>query len=108
MTEMNEKIINSIVNDIKKFFEEKDNKFTKKELSDFLSTSAKNAYDENIILKKKINKKDDNKPKKPLTEYQLFMKEQMEILKAKNDGKKPNDLMKEIGQMWKLKKEEQL
>ena len=59
--------------------------------------------------KKKPAKKadDEDKPKKPLTKYQEFVKEQMPILKAREDAKEDGDekkkasaLMKEIGELW--------
>jgi len=52
------------------------------------------------------------KPKKILNAYQVFMKEQMPILQKreskKGDGeqkKKPRELMTEISELWKKKKE---
>lgn len=115
MTDNKEDIINNITCEINKFFDSKENKFTKKEFADFISKTAKDTYDSYYCSKKKGSKRaskkssDDSteeKPKKPLSEYQIYMKEQMSILKSKGDGKKPNDLMKEIGAMWKAKKEE--
>jgi len=113
---MKEAIINLITKDINDFFESKNNTFTKKEFSDFISTSSKNAYDTCYLKKgsKRKSKKNtadntensEEKPKKALSEYQLFMKEQMKILKESGDERKPNDLMKEVGKMWKTKKEE--
>jgi len=107
-----EEIVNYITTNINEFFESKNNKFTKKEFSDFISKIAKDSYDTHYNKKgskrtsKKLNNDSEEKIKKPLSEYQKFMKEQMIILKEKNDGKKPNDLMKEIGVLWKAKKEE--
>jgi hypothetical protein len=114
-TDNKQAIINSITKDINEFFESKNNTFTKKEFSDFILSSAKNSYDTCYSKKgakrraKKTSSNDENgeeKPKKALSEYQLFMKEQMKILKESGDERKPNDLMKEVGKMWKAKKEE--
>lgn len=116
MTENKNEIIDNITSNINDFFESKNNKFTKKEFADFISKVAKDSYDTYYSSKKKGTKKtskkdSDNdsqeKPKRPLSEYQIYMKEQMTILKAREDGKKPNDLMKEIGEMWKAKKNKQ-
>jgi hypothetical protein len=53
------------------------------------------------------------KPEKKLNAYQAFMKEQMPLLQKreneKKEGetkKKPKELMSEISEMWKMKKEE--
>ena len=61
---------------------------------------------------KKAAKEDEEKPEKKLNAYQVFMKEQMPILQKreneKGEGeqkKKPRELMTEISEMWKLKKE---
>jgi len=116
-TDNKQAIINAITKDINDFFESKNNTFTKKEFSDFIMTSAKNSYDTCYSKKgaKRRGKKNasnnetengEEKPKKALSNYQLFMKEQMKILKESGDERKPNDLMKEVGKMWKAKKEE--
>ena len=107
MTDMKDSIINSITGDINKLFEDKNNTFTKKEFADTILIAARYAYDTYYSNKKtKKNKNTEDKPKKELSKYQLFMKEQMKILKEENKDKKPNELMKEIAQMWKIKKEE--
>jgi len=61
---------------------------------------------------KKSNDDEEEKPKKELTAYQKFVKEQMPILKAREDAKddgtekkKASQLMKEIGELWKADKE---
>jgi len=61
---------------------------------------------------KKTNDDEEEKPKRELTAYQLFVKEQMPILKAREDAKddgeekkKASQLMKEIGELWKADKE---
>ena len=107
MTDMKESIINSITGDINKLFEDKNNTFTKKEFTDAILIASKYAYNTYYSTKKtKKNKITEDKPKKELSKYQLFMQEQMKILKEENSDKKPNELMKEIAQMWKNKKEE--
>lgn len=62
--------------------------------------------------KKAAKEEGEEKPEKKLNAYQVFMKEQMPILqKRENDKgegeqkKKPRELMTEISEMWKLKKE---
>lgn len=70
-------------------------------------------------LKKKTVKKDTlkpdddgEKPKRKLSEYQIFAKEQLAFLKSREDEKeegkvklKQKDLMKLVAKRWKLKKE---
>jgi hypothetical protein len=62
--------------------------------------------------KEAAKKDEEEKPKKELNGYQKFVKEQMPILKAREDAKgddeekmKAKDLMKEIGEMWQAAKE---
>lgn len=62
--------------------------------------------------KKAAKEEGEEKPEKKLNAYQVFMKEQMPILQKreneKGEGeqkKKPRELMTEISEMWKLKKE---
>lgn len=47
----------------------------------------------------------NNKEKKPLNAYQLFMKEQYPILSQKDDKKNSKEIMADISKLWKLKKE---
>lgn len=103
-TDNKQDIINAITKDINEFFESKNNTFTKKEFSDFIMTSAKNSYDSHYSNKGR-SKNNEEKQKKALTEYQIYVMEQMKIFKENGDERKPNDLMKEIGKMWKAKKE---
>jgi hypothetical protein len=92
-----------LVSAFNKYFEENET-FARKDLLEF----AKKAYDENY---KKTKKNDENAIKKPLNEYQLFMKEQRIILnkreseKEEGEKKKSTELMKEIAEMWKIHKE---
>lgn len=104
-----------IVEDIKTFLDSNEN-CNKKE---FVAACGK-AYDDNKTKGKKSAKKDnkqeddkqeEDKPKKELTAYQKYVKEQMPILKAREDEKKDgeakkkaNELMKEIGEMWQAEK----
>lgn len=112
----NKHIVDEIIKELNSFLINND-KYSKKELETVVSVACRNAYDKYKGKSKgKKNKKNDDeedKPKKELSPYQLFMKEQMPILKAreneKEDGvekKKATDLMKEIGELWKLKKAE--
>jgi len=73
--------------------------------------------EEELPLGKKVKKDNlhpeaDEKPKRKLSEYQLFAKEQLALLKAREDAKeadveklKQKDLMKLVAKRWKLKKE---
>lgn len=69
-------------------------------------------------LKKKVKKDalkpddDGEKPKRKLSEYQIFAKEQLAFLKSREDEKeegeeklKQKDLMRLVAKRWKLKKE---
>lgn len=110
-----------IIEDIKTFLDDNE-KCTKKEFVAACGTAfdehkkskgKKAGAKDKDVEKSKAAKEDDaeEKPKKELTEYQKFMKEQMPILKAredeKDDGeekKKAKDLLKEIGVMWQAQK----
>ena len=46
-------------------------------------------------------------PKKELSAYHIFMKEQMSILGAKSDKKNPKELLKEVNILWNAKKEKE-
>jgi len=127
----------AILADIKTFLDE-NNKTTKK---DFLKAVG-DAFDKNKtakpktlklkgkakaevkvdvgaedVLKRKTKKNalvpDDDKPKRKLSDYQQFAKEQLAYLKNREDEKeegeerlKQKDLMKLVGKRWKLKKAE--
>lgn len=62
--------------------------------------------DDKIELKKSINKLIDNnfKIKKPLTEYNIFIREQMLLLKE-NKEIPSKDRMKHVVKLWNEKKE---
>jgi hypothetical protein len=65
---------------------------------------------------KKVEKDDihpEDKPKRKLSDYQQFAKDQLAYLKQREDAKedreeklKQKDLMKLVGKRWKLKKED--
>lgn len=68
------------------------------------------------VMNKKVNKDDlrpeEDKPKRKLSDYQQFAKEQLAFLKQREDAKeegeeklKQKDLMKLVAKRWKLKKE---
>ena len=125
----------AILADIKSFLESND-KINKK---DFLKAVGE-AFDKNKLAKPKalklkvkakeeiegsnveavMNKKvkkdnlvpDEDKPKRKLSDYQQFAKEQLAFLKQREDAKeegeeklKQKDLMKLVAKRWKLKKE---
>lgn len=69
-----------------------------------------------VVMNKKIKKDnlvpDDEKPKRKLSDYQQFAKDQLAFLKQREDAKeegveklKQKDLMKLVAKRWKLKKE---
>jgi len=68
------------------------------------------------VMNKKVKKDDlkpeDDKPKRKLSDYQQFAKDQLAFLKQREDAKeegveklKQKDLMKLVAKRWKLKKE---
>lgn len=68
------------------------------------------------VMNKKVKKDnlvpDEDKPKRKLSDYQQFAKEQLAFLKQREDAKeegeeklKQKDLMKLVAKRWKLKKE---
>ena len=93
----------SIINVLNKFFEDNSDGYTRKDLI----TCIKNAYDNSNTSKKRRNKKKDEeiKEKKPLNAYQLFVKEQMTILKNTEEINNHKELMKKISELWKKSKE---
>ena len=92
------------------------NKVAKKALKN--KWTPKDADDESVIekvMKKKVNKDnlkpDEDKPKRKLSDYQQFAKEQLAYLKQREDAKedgeeklKQKDLMRLVAKRWKLKK----
>ena len=59
--------------------------------------------------KKKAKKTEDGEEKKKRapTEYNLFVKDTMGVVKEENPEMSRQDLMREVGRMWKEKKEEE-
>jgi len=94
---------------IEKFLEENEN-YTKKDLLSVVSKS----FDEGkkLVAKKlKVKNVKEEKEKKPLTAYQVFVKTTLKTLKEREDAKaegedklKQKDLMKEVGELWKASK----
>jgi hypothetical protein len=92
------------------------NKVAKKTLK--IKGKPKDADDESVVekvMKKKVNKDnlkpDEDKPKRKLSDYQQFAKEQLAYLKQREDAKedgeeklKQKDLMRLVAKRWKLKK----
>lgn len=110
---VNKQIIDEIIKDMNEFFVSNDN-YNKKDFSSTLAIAGKSAYDK-FKTKGKAAKKENKEPKE-LSQYQLFMKEKMVELKAREDArvlsegetkKQPKELMKEIGELWKEQKEHQ-
>ena len=61
------------------------------------------------VKQKKVKQEIELKetPKKELSAYHIFMKEQMSILGAKSDKKNPKELLKEVNILWNAKKEKE-
>ena len=91
--------------------------------TDFLSAQTEKIEKKDMLkivntvyadLKKKAKevKSDDEKPKRKPTAYNIFMKEQMAILKDSEEGKEKDDCMtakakmQHIAQLWADKKKE--
>ncbi len=102
-----------LLNDIKHFFEENES-FTKKDLVSFVGKvfdmHKPVATRKKSLKLGKEKKVDDEKPKRAPTAYQLFVKETLPELKAREDAKgegeeklKQTDLIKEVAKMWKDK-----
>jgi len=57
--------------------------------------------------RKKVKKEEgEEKKKREPTAYNLFVKETMSVVKEENPEMSRQDLMREVGRMWKEKKEE--
>jgi len=97
----------SILDAIKNYLENNET-YTKKEFVDIIKV----IYDNNAKNKKKPRKtKEDDgeeKVKKPLNDYQIFMKEQRAIINERESNKEEKmntrEIMKEIAEKWQLKK----
>jgi hypothetical protein len=82
-----------------------------------LKAKAKEEVEGESNIEAVMNKKDnlipdEDKPKRKLSDYQQFAKEQLAFLKQREDAKeegeeklKQKDLMKLVAKRWKLKKE---
>ena len=58
--------------------------------------------------RKKVKKEEgEEKKKREPTAYNLFVKERMSVVKEENPEMSRQDLMREVGRMWKEKKEEE-
>ena len=59
--------------------------------------------------KKKVKKEEgEEKKKREPTAYNLFVKERMSVVKEENPEMSRQDLMREVGRMWKEKKGEEV
>ena len=57
-------------------------------------------------VRKKVKKEEgEEKKKREPTAYNLFVKETMPVVKEENPEMSRQDLMREVGRMWKEKKE---
>jgi len=79
---------------------------TKKEIDDYYKEAMKKAVENSKT--KKVAKPSDNtdKPKKELNGYQLFMKEQIKIVKEENPSLTGPEVFSKIAELWKKKKED--
>ena len=81
--------------------------YTRSELSKLLTMVY---YQINSVKKNKKTKKEDNndnvpKKKREPTAYNLFVKEKMPIIKEEFPELSRQDLMRKVGEMWKVQKE---
>ena len=93
--------------------------YTRAELGKMLTevyrqiTSDKPKKTDDKPKKKKSKKENDSdekvepKKKREPTKYNLFVKEQMSIVKEEFPDLNRQDLMKKVGEMWKAKKEQE-
>ena len=58
-----------------------------------------------LIELKKLRELKEIKELKEESNYRIFFKENMALLSLKNDGKSSKERLKEVNEMWKLKKE---
>ena len=79
---------------------------TKKEIDDYYKEAMKKAVENSKT--KRVAKTGDNtdKPKKELNGYQLFMKEQIKIVKEENPSLTGPEVFSKIAELWKKKKED--
>ena len=71
---------------------------TKKEVDDYFKDAMKKTLEK--------NKDKEDKPKKELNGYQLFMKENSKSVKEQNPGLNGPEVFKLIAAMWKKQKED--
>ncbi len=100
-----------LLNDFKQFLEI-NSSFSKKDLISFIGKSFDNH--KTVIPRKKLlklGKNGEEKQKKPPNAYQLFMKEHIPELKARENAKgegeeklNNKDLFKEVARLWNEKK----
>jgi hypothetical protein len=71
---------------------------TKKEIDDYYKDAMKKTLENNKL-------KEDNKPKKALNAYQIFMKENIAAVKMQNPNLTGPEVFSMIASMWKEQKE---
>ena len=71
---------------------------TKKEIDEYFKDAMKKTFEK--------NKDKEDKPKKELNGYQLFMKENSKSVKEQNPGLSGPEVFKLIATMWKKQKED--
>jgi hypothetical protein len=71
---------------------------TKKEVDEYFKDAMKKALEK--------NKNNEDKPKKELNGYQLFMRENSKSVKEQNPGLSGPEVFKLIATMWKKQKED--
>tara|TARA_B110001452_G_C14823330_1_gene287463 strand:- start:38 stop:397 length:360 start_codon:yes stop_codon:yes gene_type:complete len=114
-TTQTQKIINEFTTLI-----DTEKEYTRSELGKMLTevyrqiTSDKPNKTDDKPKKKKSKKRNDSdeeaepKKKREPTKYNLFVKEQMSIVKEEFPDLNRQDLMKKVGELWKTKKEEEV
>ena len=89
---------------------EMDKEYTRSELAKMLTEVFKEIKEGEKGEKKKKAKKEEGgeeKKKREPTAYNLYVKATMGVVKEENPEMSRQDLMREIGRMWKEKKEEE-
>lgn len=80
------------------------NDYTIKELNAIIKEVYNETYKVKKVVKSKLDSNGVEKPKKPLSQYNIFMKEKMAELKINNPDMNPKEKFKIISEEWSKKK----
>ena len=83
-----------------------DKEYTRGELAKMLTEVFKEIREGEKGRKKVKKEEGGEKKKREPTAYNLFVKERMSVVKEDNPEMSRQDLMREVGRMWKERKEE--